>query len=86
MENHKLLELIEETMNQLVEQQKKELLKCGRRVIPHLTADDMLQPNDFNELEQSPHFRFEEGVLIGIQTTQMAFLALVKEHFSISQN
>lgn len=70
---------IEETVNQIAEQQRKELLKCGRRLIPNLTTEDILQPNDYNQLENNPHFRFEEGVLAGVQTLQMALLALRNE-------
>jgi hypothetical protein len=68
--------LIEEIVNQIVEQQQKELLKTGRRIIPNLTTEDILQPNDYRELENNPHFRFEEGVLAGMQTLQVALIAL----------
>lgn len=56
--------------------QQKVLLQCGGRLIPHLTDEDLLQPNDFPELENHPHFRYEEGVLAGIYTLQMALRAL----------
>lgn len=59
-------------MNELVEGQKKALLSCGRRLISHLTSDDILQPNDFPLLERDPHFRYEEGILAGMQAMQMA--------------
>ena len=68
-----------ELLNQLVEQQKNSLLHCGRRFIPTLTPEDMLQPNDYVELENNPHFRYEEGLLHGIQTVQMALQALKQE-------
>lgn len=70
---------IESLINQIVESQQKEVLKLASRIVPHITSEDVLQPNDFIELENHPHFRFEEGVLSGIQTTQMALLALKKE-------
>ncbi|MFI5343223.1 MAG: hypothetical protein ACHQUC_03275 [Chlamydiales bacterium] len=56
--------------------QQKILLQCGRRLVPHLTDEDLLQPNDFPELENHPHFRYEEGILAGIYTLQMALRAL----------
>lgn len=62
-------------MRELVESQKKQLLKLGRRYVPQLTLEDLWQPNDFPELEQSPHFRYEEGVLAGLQSMQMAMQA-----------
>lgn len=55
--------------------QKKQLMSIGRRIVPTLTDEDVLQPNDYPELENNPHFRYEEGVLAGIQMTLMAFQA-----------
>lgn len=70
---------VEKLLGQLVDFYKSQLLKCGGRIIPHLTSEDLLQPNDFRELEFNPHFRYEEGILCGIQTVQMALQALKKE-------
>ena len=60
------LELIEEA----ILQQKQRLLECGSAFIPNLTSDDLLQPNDYPDLEQNPHYRYEEGVLAGMQMAQ----------------
>jgi hypothetical protein len=67
---------IEKISEELQEYQHLKLLQCGRRLIPHLTDEDLLQPNDFPELENHPYFRYEEGVLSGIQTLQMALRSL----------
>ena len=61
-----------ELLEELIEQQKKTLLASARRIVPHATPDDLLQPNDFPELEFHPHFRYEEGVLHGLQAAQAA--------------
>ena len=66
-------------VNDIVENQRDQLLTCGRRIIPTLTSEDILQPNDYMELENNPYFRYEEGTLAGIQAVQMALLALTKE-------
>jgi len=58
--------------NDLVEGQQEKLLKLARRIVPHVTMDDLWQPNDFLELEEHPEFRYEEGVLHGIHMTLMA--------------
>ncbi len=65
------LELLEE----IIEGQKAKLLKTAQRIIPHVTDDDLLQPNDFPELEFHPHFRYEEGILDGLQVAKAALLA-----------
>jgi hypothetical protein len=70
---------MEKLLDELVEGQRKKLLNFARKVIPNFTTDDLLQPNDFPELENSPLFRYEEGVLEGLLTARMAYLALKKE-------
>lgn len=70
---------INHLMNEMVEAQKRELLKIGRMIVPTLTPEDMLQPNDYLELEHHPHFRYEEGVLAGLQSMQMALRAINKQ-------
>ncbi len=57
-------------LEEMIEQQKGKLLKLGREIIPHITSDDILQPNDFPELENHPIFRYEEGILAGLQAAQ----------------
>ncbi len=63
-------------MDEIVQGQQKKVLNCAKRIIPHVTEDDLLQPNDFPALENHPYFRYEEGVLAGIFTVQMALQAI----------
>ncbi|MDP1608713.1 MAG: hypothetical protein Q8L98_05320 [Chlamydiales bacterium] len=63
-------------MQELIAGQKKKLLSSAERIVPHITLDDLLQPNDFPELELHPHFRYEEGILDGLQVAYAALLAL----------
>lgn len=59
--------------------QEKNLLNLGREIVPTLTLEDLLQPNDFQELEHNPFFRYEEGVLSGILSIQAAYKAYVQD-------
>jgi hypothetical protein len=68
-----------ELLEKLIEGQKAKLFTCGCRIIPHLTQDDILQPNDFPELEFHPHFRYEEGILDGMQVVRTALQAQLAE-------
>lgn len=65
--------------DELIEDQKKKVLECGRTFVGHLTADDVLQPNDYPELENNPHFRYEEGTLAGLQSARAALYSLFRE-------
>ena len=66
--------MLENLFEELIGQQRKKLLKYGKSITPQVTEDDLLQPNDFPELENHPAFRYEEGVLEGLMTARMAFL------------
>ena len=70
---------MERVFDELIELQRKKNLNCAQRIIAHVTLDDLLQPNDFPELENHPYFRYEEGVLEGLLTARMAYLATKKE-------
>ena len=62
-------------LDELIAQQQNVLLALGRSIVPGLTSDDVLQPNDFPELEMHPYFRYEEGVLHGLQAAKAALQA-----------
>lgn len=66
---------MEKIFDELAQAQRERLLRFAREILPNATADDILQPNDFPELENHPAFRYEEGVLEGLLTARMAYLA-----------
>lgn len=70
---------MEKMFEELVQQQQKKVLASAQEIIPHLTTDDILQPNDFPQLENHPHFRYEEGILEGLMTARAAYFALCKK-------
>lgn len=72
-------ELIEQTIQEMVLKQQEDLLKSAQRLVPNITAEDILQPNDFPVLEKHPDFRYDEGILAGILAAQMALFALKNE-------
>lgn len=65
----------EALFEELINQQEERVFKLAEKIIPHITRDDILQPNDFPELENHPYFRYEEGILEGLRTARMALLA-----------
>lgn len=70
---------VEKTLEELVDYQRQRLFVLGRQFVPNLTPDDLLQPNDFPELEANPIFRYEEGVLAGVQAAQIALRRIQSE-------
>lgn len=71
----KLLLLI----NELIEHQQEKLLMMARKILPHVTHEDIMQPNDFPELELHPEFRYEEGILSGYVAMRSAIQSYLKE-------
>jgi hypothetical protein len=71
--------VLETLFDDLAYVQREKIMTCARRIVPYITHDDLLQPNDFPELENHPHFRYEEGVLEGILSARMAYLAWKKD-------
>lgn len=61
-------------LDELLEKQQQILSDYARRIIPNITEEDLLQPNDYPELERCPEFRYEEGILAGMQMVQTALL------------
>lgn len=76
---------IESTIQEIIADQQQKTLKYGRRIVPTLTPEDMLQPNDYPELENHPEFRYNEGLVAGMQTVQMALQALQKEGATVAR-
>ena len=68
---------MQEIFEELIKLQRDKIRSCAERIIPHITEDDLLQPNDFPLLEQNPHFRYEEGVLEGLMTARAAYMASI---------
>lgn len=81
-DTEKMWELVDKTILEVIEAQHRTLMSYGRRIVPTLTSEDLLQPNDYPELDNHPHFRYEEGVLAGMQTLRFALSALHRDELS----
>lgn len=70
---------IEEIFEELIQHQKRKLLKTAKEINPYIVEDDLMQPFDFPELENHGEFRYEEGVLAGVLTAYAAIQAAKDE-------
>ena len=66
-------------LSTMIESQKKKLLCYAKRIIPQICMDDLFQPQDFLELETDAEFRYEEGVLVGLETALASLHAISRE-------
>lgn len=62
-------------LEQMEEAQRRKVLDLARRLIPHLTAEDIRNPHDFPDLTD-PDWHFEDGQLTGIQAVRFALVGL----------
>ena len=65
----------EELFDEMIALQEEKVFKLAEKIIPRITREDVLQPNDYPALENHPYFRYEEGVLEGLRSAKMAYMA-----------
>jgi hypothetical protein len=69
---------LEQLFEELIAHQRKRVLLHARRLNEHLTEDDVQQPQDFPELSGSPEWNYEDGLLAGYLSAQMAVRARLR--------
>jgi hypothetical protein len=65
----------ERTLTAMVAQQDAKVLALARRILPHLTSEDVRNPHDFPALVESAEFNYEDGVLAGLRAAETAVRA-----------
>ena len=63
-----------ELLNELEEGQRKHLFDIGRRIIPNLTHEDLLQPNDYPKLEITPILDMKRGFWQASKALRLRYL------------
>ncbi len=66
---------VEAVLAELIAHQHKKVFALAQRLIPNITDDDITQPQDFPALAQSPEWNYEDGILAGYRSAQMALRA-----------
>ena len=68
-------EALDRLLVQMVDQQEDKVLRLARRIVPDLTPEDLRNPQDFPALVRDPGFNFEDGILAGLRSAQVALRA-----------
>jgi hypothetical protein len=66
---------IERLLAEMVTQQEAKVLALARRIIPHVTPEDLRNPQDFAPLVESADFNYEDGILAGLRAAAIAVRA-----------
>ena len=62
----------------MITQQQAKVLRLAREVVPHITPEELRNPHDFPQLKEHPSFEFEDGLLSGLISAQIALNAEIK--------
>ncbi len=62
----------EKTLEEMIDLQRKKVMKLAQELGVHLTDEDILNPHDYPALLKSHRFNFEDGYLSGLLAVQMA--------------
>lgn len=65
---------VERLVEEMEELQRRKVFELARRLLPHLTAEDIRNPHDFPELSDVD-WHYEDGILTGIQSVLVALRA-----------
>ena len=75
----RLLSELEQTLNQVHEQQVLKARQNAHRIRPDLTSEDLLNPDNFPEITGDPNFMYEDGLAAGILSAKLALRARIIE-------
>lgn len=56
----------------MIRHQEEKVLKLAKEINPNLTPEDLMNPEDFPELERHGRFNFEDGILAGLKSLRVA--------------
>jgi hypothetical protein len=73
-----MLEIARTLFERMISQQQAKVLRLAREVVPHITPEELRNPHDFPKLKEHPTFEFEDGLLSGLISAQVALNAEIK--------
>jgi hypothetical protein len=66
---------VDRILEEMIVQQRGKVLRVAREFAPQATPEDIMNPHDIPELARAPVFHFEDGILSGLISAQMALRA-----------
>lgn len=57
---------VERVLGEMAAAQERKVLALARRLVPHVTPEDLRNPHDFAALLECAEFNFEDGILAGL--------------------
>jgi hypothetical protein len=66
---------VDTLLEELISQQRRKVLEHGQALVPSLTSEDVMNPDGYPELADSGPFNYDDGMLAGYISGQMAIRA-----------
>ena len=66
-------------LEQMADQQRAKVLDTARKRLPNLTPEDVMNPRGSREIYLDGPFNYEDGILNGLLTAQMAVRARFRQ-------
>ncbi|ATB27460.1 hypothetical protein [Melittangium boletus] len=75
---YEMLAIAGTLFERMISQQQAKVLRLAREVVPNITPEELRNPHDFPKLKEHATFEFEDGLLSGLISAQIAFNAEIK--------
>ena len=66
---------IDAVLSGAIDAQRRRVLELGRAIDPHVTPEDLQNPQDLPAIVGDPRWNYEDGILAGWLSAQMAVRA-----------
>ena len=66
---------VETLLAEMSTMQERKVLELARRIVPQVTPEDLRNPHDFPALVASAEFNYEDGILAGLRSAEIAVRA-----------
>lgn len=73
-----MLALAHPLFERMISQQQAKVLRLAREAVPNIGPEDLRNAHDFPELREHPTFEYEDGILAGLISAQIALKAEIK--------
>lgn len=68
---------VEEVLERMISQQRDKVRDVALDILPHLSPDELQDPQDHPEVTDDAMFNFEDGLLAGLMSARMALRSTV---------
>jgi hypothetical protein len=68
---------VEEVLERMISQQRDKVRDVALDILPHISPDELQDPQDHPEVSDDATFNFEDGLLAGLLSARMALRSTV---------